>query len=402
MLYWRIIKVAIKSLLANRMRSFLAMLGIIIGVSAVISMLALGSGAQKRVLERIQAMGSNLMVIRPGVRGTGGVFSGSAQSLEIKDAQAILNQVSGVSMVSPVVQGKKQFKYYNNNAPSTIIGSAVTYFKIRNYEIEKGRLFTEDEVERAARVAVLGPSTVQELFNGQEPLGQMIKIGGNNFMVIGVTKAKGDQGFFNPDDQAIIPFTTAMKQVLGLDYLNEVDLTIDENADLQSIQNEIETLLRKRHKIRSSTDDDFHVRNMAEMAETATAMTQTFTILLGSVAAISLLVGGIGIMNIMLVTVTERTREIGIRKAIGAKDRDVLFQFLVESIIMSGIGGLIGLGLGVGFSLAMNKMGQFMTVVEPYAVILSLFFSAGVGIFFGFYPARRAAQMDPIDALQYE
>ncbi|MBN1903232.1 ABC transporter permease [Candidatus Sumerlaeota bacterium] len=301
-----------------------------------------------------------------------------------------------------MVQGKKQFKYFNNNTPSTVIGSAVTYFKIRNYEIEQGRTFTEDEVSRAARVTALGPTTVQNLFGGENPLGQMIKIEGNNFMVIGITKSKGDQGFFNPDDQAIIPYTTAMKQVLGLDYLNEIDLTISENADIKSVQTDIETLLRKRHRIRAGKDDDFHVRNMAEMAETATAMTQTFTILLGSVAAISLLVGGIGIMNIMLVTVTERTREIGIRKAIGARDRDVLFQFLVESIIMSGIGGMIGLAAGMGFSLIMNKMSDFHTVVEPYSIILSFFFSVGVGIFFGFYPAKRAAQMDPIDALQYE
>jgi len=305
-------------------------------------------------------------------------------------------------MLSPIVQGSGQFKYMNNNKRSSIIGGAVTYLPIRNYIVERGRTFTEGEVEHSARVAVLGPATVEELFEDEDPLEKNIKINGTNFKVVGVLKAKGDQGFFNPDDQAIIPYTTAMKQLLGVDYLREIDMQMARGENQEEVQARAEAVLRKRHRIQPGQEDDFNIRNMAEFAETVVETSKTFTFLLASVAAISLLVGGIGIMNIMLVTVTERTREIGIRKAIGAKNRDILIQFLFEALIMSALGGLLGVAAGVGGAQAIARFSTFPSVVQLSSILLALFFSAGVGIFFGFYPARRAALLDPIDALSYE
>jgi putative ABC transport system permease protein len=283
-----------------------------------------------------------------------------------------------------------------------VIGASVTYFPIRNFEIERGRTFTEIETERMARVTVLGQEIVKNLFNQDDPIGQVVKMNGINFRVIGVLKSKGGQGWFNPDDQAIIPYTTAMKQVLGVDSLREIDVQAATGTDLEKVQEELTSLFRKRHRIQEGADNDFNVFNQAEIIQTATDVTKTFTILLGSIAGISLLVGGIGIMNIMLVTVTERTREIGIRKAIGAKDRDILRQFLIEALTMSGLGGVIGILVGVGGAKIVESAMQFPTVLELKSVLLALSFSAAVGIFFGFYPARRAAKLDPIEALRYE
>ena len=402
MLFWTTIKVALKSLLANKLRSFLSMLGIIIGVGAVISMLALGHGAEKQIMDRITSMGANLLIVRAGQHGRRGVRTADSETLKLEDAQALLEQVRGIDMLSPIVQGSGQFKYMNNNKRSSIIGGAVTYLPIRNYIVERGRTFTEGEVEHSARVAVLGPATVEELFEDEDPLEKNIKINGTNFKVVGVLKAKGDQGFFNPDDQAIIPYTTAMKQLLGVDYLREIDMQMARGENQEEVQARAEAVLRKRHRIQPGQEDDFNIRNMAEFAETVVETSKTFTFLLASVAAISLLVGGIGIMNIMLVTVTERTREIGIRKAIGAKNRDILIQFLFEALIMSALGGLLGVAAGVGGAQAIARFSTFPSVVQLSSILLALFFSAGVGIFFGFYPARRAALLDPIDALSYE
>ncbi|MCX6999118.1 MAG: ABC transporter permease, partial [Candidatus Sumerlaeota bacterium] len=346
MLFWTIIKVALKSLLANKLRTILAMLGIIIGVGAVISMLAMGAGAQKQVMERISAMGTNLLMIRPGQHGSHGVTSGSRQNLTVDDATAIL-KVKGVFQIAPVVQGSAQIKYYNLNSRVAVVGSSPTYFTARNFDIGRGRSFTEGEVDSMMRVAVLGPTTVENLFQDEDPLGQTIKVNGINFNVVGVTKSKGDQGWFNPDDQAIVPYTTAMKQLFGLNYLREIDVQAADGTDLIKLQEDITSLLRQRHRLQPEAQDDFNIRNQAEIIATATNVTQTFTFLLGGIASISLLVGGIGIMNIMLVTVTERTREIGIRKAIGAKNRDIMLQFLIEAIVLSGLGGVIGIALGV-------------------------------------------------------
>jgi putative ABC transport system permease protein len=402
MLFWTIVKVALKSLSANKLRSFLAMLGIIIGVGSVISMLALGTGAQKQVMERISLMGTNLLVVRPGQRGSRGAQTGTQRNLVPDDAMAILSEVSGVSQVAPVVSAAAQLKRFNKNARTIVIGSTLTYFPIRNFEIEHGRAFTESESETMARVAVIGPVTVENLFGAGEPVGQTIKINGINFRVIGILKSKGDQGWFNPDDQAIIPYTTAMKQLFGLDHLREIDIQVADGVDTGKVKEATSALLRRRHRLQADAADDFYIRSQAEMVEMASSVTRTFTILLGGIASISLLVGGIGIMNIMLVTVTERTREIGVRKAIGARDRDILRQFLLETLILSGLGGLFGVAFGACVAKVVSETTQFSTVVEASSILLALSFSAAVGIFFGYYPARRAAMLDPIEALRYE
>ena len=402
MLFWTIIKVAFKSLSANKLRTFLAMLGIIIGVGAVISMLALGAGAQKRVMERIASMGTNLLLIHPGQRGFRGVMSDTSQRLKLSDARAILEGLPDVYQVAPVVRGQVQLKYFNRNAAIGMIGSSSTYFPVRNFEIEQGRAFTEGEVDRMARVAVLGPVTSKNLFGEASPVNETIKIKGVNFRVVGITKSKGSRGRHNPDDQVVIPYTTAMKQLLGVDFLHEIDIQAADDISLNKVQKAITSLLRKRHRSVEGMPDDFHMHNQTEIVETASEVSRTFTILLGSIAGISLLVGGIGIMNIMLVIVTERTREIGVRKAIGAKSRDILLQFIVEAIVLSGFGGLIGVALGIGAAQTIGKWTQFLTVTEPSSVLLALSFSAAVGIFFGYYPARRAALLDPIEALRYQ
>ncbi len=402
MLLWTILKVALKSLLANKLRSFLAMLGIIIGVGAVISMLALGAGAKKQVMGRVTAMGTNLLIIRPGLSQRGGVFSGSRESLTLKDAEAILKEVAAIEIIAPLVMGRAQVKYYNQNTNTTVTGAAQTYFGIRSFEIEKGRAFTVVEEEQAERVAVLGANTAVTLFGDQDPIGESLRVKNINLRIIGILKAKGDQGWFNPDDILVTPYTTAMKQLFGQDYLNEIDLKVAEGADLKGIEEEVGQVLRRRHRIRPNAEDDFHIRNQAEIVEMASSFTKTFTILLGGIASISLIVGGIGIMNIMLVTVTERTREIGIRKAIGARNRDILRQFLLESILISGIGGVFGIATGFAVAELVSQFNTFATVIELRSLVLSLAVSASVGIFFGYYPARRAAQLDPIEALRYE
>lgn len=402
MLFWITLKLALRSLLANKLRSILSMLGIIIGVGAVIALLAVGAGAQKRVLDQVTALGSNLIMIMPGQFKFGGVRSGAVETLKPEDAEAILAQVPEVRQMSPVARGNGQFKHYNSNKQSSIMGVTPTYIQIRNFQIEKGRSFTLSEIEQRAKVAVLGADTAKELFGESTPLNEKIKINGLGFRVVGVLKPKGTQGPFSFDDQALVPYTTAMHRLLGVKYLSEIDLQIDEGADQAKVQGKLERLLRGRHKIRDGKDDDFHVRNMAEMVEAVTSVTRTFSLLLGSVAAISLVVGGIGIMSIMLVTVTERTREIGIRKAIGADDRDILIQFLLESILMSTLGGLMGIAVGVGAAAGSTLVSGFSAIVEPLSVLLALSFAVCVGVFFGFYPARRAALLDPIEALSYE
>lgn len=402
MLFWTTLNVALRSLLVNKLRSVLSMLGIIIGVGAVIALLAVGSGAQKRVLDQVTALGSDLIMIMPGQFKAGGVRGGSVQTLTPEDAEAILAQVPEVRRMSPVARGNGQFKYYGNNKQSSIMGVTPTYIRIRNFEIDKGRAFTLYEVEQQAKVAVLGADAATDLFGESNPLGEKVRINGVAFTVVGVLKPKGTQGPFSFDDQALVPYTTAMNRLLGVKYLSEIDLQIDNSADQAGVQAKLEHVLRTRHKILPGKDDDFHVRNMAEMVKAVASVARTFSLLLGSVAAISLVVGGIGIMNIMLVTVTERTREIGIRKAIGADDRDILVQFLLEAMLMSILGGLIGIAVGVSVAAASSLVSGFAAIVEPSSVMLALSFAVGVGIFFGFYPARRAASLDPIEALSYE
>jgi putative ABC transport system permease protein len=402
MIFWMILKVALKSLMANKLRSVLAMLGIIIGVGAVIAMLAIGAGTQASVMNRISAMGTNLLVVRPGQRGTGGVMSGTQQNLTLDDAAVLLTQVKGIRAVAPLVSGSGQLKYFGKNARATVQGTSITYMPIRAFEVDQGEMFTEQDVERMARVALIGPVTAENLFGAGDPVGQTVKVNGINFRIVGLLKSKGDQGYFNPDDQLIIPYTTAMKQLFGLDYLREIDIQANEDADLTKLEADVLALFRKRHRIQPGMPDDVNIRNQADLLETANEVSKKFTVLLGAIAGISLLVGGIGIMNIMLVTVTERTREIGIRKAIGAKDRDILRQFLIEALVMSALGGLLGVVMGVGTAEILGRFTDFATIVKPYSIFLALGFSGAVGIFFGYYPATRAAKLDPIECLRYE
>ena len=403
MLWWTVVKTALGSLVANKLRSFLAALGIVIGVAAVIALLALGAGAQRDILARVSSLGKNLMVVRPGLhRGHRGVRSGARETLKLGDAEAILAEVDGIVQVAPVVRRGAQLKRFNRNTSTIVVGTSRTYLEIRNFTVERGRAFTEAETNGAARVAILGPVTAEDLFDRDDPLGEVIKLNGINFRVVGVLGAKGDQGWFNPDDQAVVPYTTAMNHLFGLDHLPEIDIQTEDRADTKKIQAGITAVLRRRHRIQPGKDDDFHVRDQAEMLETVSSVTRTFTMLLGGIAGISLLVGGIGIMNIMLVTVTERTREIGIRKAIGAKKRDILGQFLIEAVLLSGLGGAVGVMSGIGLAALVTRLVNIGMLLRAEDVLLALSFSTGVGVFFGYYPAKRAARLNPIDALRYE
>ncbi len=408
MMLWMLAKVGIKSLLANKLRSFLAVLGIIIGVGAVISMLALGAGTRETIMKRVSSMGTNLLVVRPGQAGRRGIMAGMVQTMTLDDALAVAKEVEGVRLVSPVVSGNLQLKYFNKNTNAGTYGVAPTYLEVRNFEMDHGRFFTDLEVERMARVAVLGPTTAENLFGKDEPVGETIKIKGINVQVIGILKAKGDQGWSNPDDQALIPVSTAMKQVLGVDRVREIDvLTEDLPEGNKPVVEGITQLLRRRHRLAAAAENDFNVADQAEMISMATSFGNTMSILLGSLGSISLLVGGIGIMNIMLVTVAERTREIGLRKAIGARERDILNQFLFESVLVSGCGGIIGVLLGVGVALvipALARMSgvEFTTLIQANSILVALGVSVAVGVFFGYYPAMRAARLDPVEALRYE
>jgi putative ABC transport system permease protein len=404
MMLFTIISLSLRSLLASKLRSLLAMLGIIIGVWSVISALSLGAGAQKKIVDQMSSLGTNVVMVTPGQRGTGGVISGSQQNLKVPDALAML-AIPEVARVAPVVRGSVQAKFGNKNTRSSLLGTNTTYFTIRAFDIDRGRPISDADCDSSARVAVIGPVTAKNLFGDAylDAPGQSIQVKGVSYRVVGLLKPKGDQGWFNPDDQIIIPFTTAMTQVLGVDYLAEVDLSARDESQLAAIQNKITLLLRKRHRLADDADNDFNVRNMAEILNTAGTITTVLSLLLGGIAGISLLVGGIGVMNIMLVTVVERTREIGVRKAIGAKRSDILQQFLIEATVMSGLGGAIGAGLGYLTARAISSAQSSITlVVTPFSLLLSLSFSLAVGIFFGFYPALRASKLDPIEALRYE
>jgi putative ABC transport system permease protein len=403
-----LVKVGLKALLANKLRSFLAVLGIIIGVAAVISMLALGEGTRESIMSRVSSLGANLLIVRPGQAGRRGVASGQVQTMTLEDALAVAAKVPGVRLVSPVVSRSQQLKYFNKNAAVPVYGVSPAYLDIRGFEIDHGRNFTDIEVDRLARVAVIGPTTAENLFGKDEPVGETVKIKGVNYRVVGVLKGKGDQGWANPDDQAVIPVSTAMKQLLGVNRIQEIDVLTHETPEGNApVVQAIDKLLRERHRIAAGAESDFNVRDQAEIIEMATTFGTTLSILLGSLGGISLLVGGIGIMNIMLVTVAERTREIGLRKAIGARERDILTQFLFEAVLISGCGGALGVLFGVGVAKAIPVLAraagsEFSTLVALDSIALALVVSVGVGVFFGYYPAKRAARLDPVEALRYE
>jgi putative ABC transport system permease protein len=403
-MFWTIVSIAMRSLAANKLRSALAMLGIIIGVWSVIAALSLAAGAQKMIHDQLTSLGTNVVMVSPGQRGTNGVISGSQQNLRVSDAMAMV-ALHEDARVAPIVRGSIQAKRGNKNTRPSLLGTSPTYFAIREFKVQSGRILTDQDCDESARVAVIGPTTAKNLFGDDfsHAVGESIEVKGVHYRVVGILQAKGDQGWFNPDDQIIIPYTTAMMQVLGVDYLAEVDLSAKDESQLNALQTKVTLLLRHRHRLAPDADNDFNVRNMAEILSTSSTISTVMTMLLGGIAGISLLVGGIGVMNVMLVTVVERTREIGVRKAIGAKPADILRQFLIESVVMSGTGGFIGVVLGIITARTVSALQSHINLItRPSSALLALGFSAAVGIFFGYYPARRAAKLDPIEALRYE
>ena len=404
MLFWTIVRVSLNSLRANKLRSLLAMLGIIIGVWSVISALALAAGVKASITNAVSSLGTNVLTITPGLRGSNGVMTGNQQNLRVTDALAMVD-LPGVGRVSPVVRGGVQARYFNRNSHTTMSGVAPTYFAIHDFRVERGRQFNDADCDSTARVCVIGPTTAKHLFGDDFAwgLGENVGVNGVAYRVVGIMAEKGDQGWFNPDDQILVPFSTAMKQVLGQDYLNEVDVSAADEKQLDTVQTRAVRLLRRRHRLSDDKANDFNARSATEILQSASKIQFFLSALLGGIAAISLLVGGIGVMNVMLVTVAERTREIGIRKAIGARRRDILRQFLIESCVMSGVGGTIGVIVAFVTSwITNNVQSKFSLLVTPLSVLLAVVFSASVGVFFGYYPARRAAALDPIEALRYE
>ncbi len=404
MLTFEIVMVAMGAVRANLLRSVLTTLGIVIGIAAVITMVALGEGAQLRVEEQINRMGTTVLTIRPGQAFSFGVSRGDAQ-MSIDDAIALRAGSGGLLLVSPEQQSRLQVTYKRWNSNTQIMGVWPEYFEIYNHDIQVGRFFNQSEVQGRRRVAVLGYN-LPELLGDTPPellVGETIQLRGIRFEVIGVLSEKGDAAWVRPDDQVFIPQATAQYRVMGgRDRLNSIYAATATTEDLDMAYAEIDRIMRREHRIRAGEDADFNIRNSADLLATFNETNQTFTLLLAGIAGVSLLVGGIGIMNIMLVSVTERTREIGVRKALGATRRAIMTQFLVEALFLCTIGGILGVAAGYGAAEVMTRVAQWDTSVAPEAVVAAIGFSAAVGLFFGIWPARRAALLDPIDALRYE
>ena len=402
-----IIRVAFRALIRNKMRAALTMLGIIIGVSAVIAMVSIGQGASASVQAQIESIGTNLLFVSAGAQNVGGVRSGTGDSgtntLTVEDLEAIKREVPSVSMVTPSINARSQLVAGNMNWNTSVQGVSEQYPEIRKWPVQNGAFFTDSDVRSAARVIVIGQSIADNLFPGMDPVGQTLRVANLPFRVVGVMAAKGqDQQGRDQDDTAFAPYTSVQKKVLGSTTVRIAYVSAVSQDATYTAQAQIGELLRQRHKLTANEPDDFTVRNMTDVAEAANETSKTMTILLACIAGVSLLVGGIGIMNIMLVSVTERTREIGIRMAIGARSSAVRSQFLIESIVLSLTGGTIGIFLGVGLSLAIPAMLGWPTLVSVMAIVGSVIFSVAVGVFFGYYPARKAAALDPIEALRYE
>ncbi|MCH8157102.1 MAG: ABC transporter permease [Nitrospinae bacterium] len=402
MLFFDLFKMALRSLVANTMRTFLTALGMIIGVSSVISMISIGEGAKQQTLSTISKFGTNIITVKPGRKKTRHVSTDSVRTLLLTDADAIEENVPLITGVAAQVYRSAQLKYGNKNTNSTVRGTGRHYTQLANFVIDRGRFFSKEEVRSARRVVVLGATVVKNLFDKIDPIGKDLKVDGNNYLIIGVTEAKGALSWYDPDDQIFIPVTTAQKRLFGMDHIQSIDVQAARIEDLELIKQDIDSLLRLRHGIRDGEDSDFHVQNSSQWLNSWGDAAKTFTYLLGGIAAISLLVGGIGIMNIMLVSVTERTREIGIRIAVGAKKREIMVQFLIESVLISFIGGGIGILLGILISQTVSQIGGWDTIVSAQSIFLAFGFSVAVGVFFGYYPARKAANLNPIDALRYE
>ena len=401
------LKIALNSLKVNKMRSALTSLGIIIGVAAVIVMLAIGEGANKQVQANMESMGSNLLTVRSATAKTGGVSMGmgTKPTLSVKDAQAIKKSARGVEAVAPVMNSSKQVMYGNQNWSTTVYGITTPYLYVKNYELDLGRPINYDDDNNASKVCLIGKTIERELFGDVNPIDKTIRVGNVPFRVIGTLKGKGQMGPMDQDDLIFIPLTTAQRKVFGTDFPGAVSQIIVKAATLEDTsvaQKDINDILRRRHNLGKTQENDFEIRNSAEFQEKMKSTVQTFAILLASIASVSLLVGGIGIMNIMLVSVTERTKEIGIRMAIGARAMDIRMQFLIEALVLSLLGGLIGVFTGIGIALFIGAAFSTNVVISFAPILLSFSFSGLVGIGFGYYPAYKASLLNPIDALRYE
>jgi len=410
MTLWASVRVALRALRVNKLRSALTMLGIVIGVGAVITMIAVGAGAQARVAEQIQSLGSNLIVVLSGSVTSGGVRLGSGSQLTISedDAWAIQREIPLIEAAAPTVRGAAQVVYGNLNWATSIQGVTPEYFTARDWAVVSGRTLIQEEVDGATKVALLGQTVTFNLFGDTDPVDQVVRIKNVPFTVVGVLDRKGQTTYGqDQDDTVLIPLSTAKKKVVGGSQANarsvgSISIKVRQSSMMGAAEQEIRALLRQRHRLQPYQDDDFWIRNLAEVLQSQEESSQVLTMLLAAIASVSLLVGGIGIMNIMLVSVTERTREIGLRMAVGARGRDILTQFLVEAVTLSLIGGLIGIGFGLVGTYAIAYFAEWNTLIDPRAIVVAFGFAAGVGIFFGFYPARKAAGLNPIEALRYE
>ena len=400
------INLAFQGVWSHKMRSFLTMLGIIIGVASVITMLAIGQGSKKSIQAQISEMGSNMIMIQPGADMRGGVRQDASamETLKLQDYEDIVNETRYVSATSPSVNSSGQAIYGANNAPTTVYGISPDYMEIRRYEVEDGDMFSDQDVQTAAKVCVIGKTVVDNLFpGGENPVGRVIRFQKLPFRVVGVLKSKGYNSMgMDQDDLILAPYTTIQKKILAITHLQGITCSALKEEYTDQAIDEISEILRRNHRLRETDDDDFTIRSMQELSTMLTSTTDIMTTLLAAVAGISLLVGGIGIMNIMYVSVTERTREIGLRMSIGAKGMDILAQFLIESILISVTGGLIGVLFGVGAALIVNVVAHFPIYIQPWSVLLSFVVCTVTGVFFGWYPAKKAAQLDPIEAIRYE
>ena len=401
-----LIKIALRALANNKLRGFLTMLGIIIGVASVITMLAIGQGSKRSIQAQISEMGSNMIMIHPGADVRGGVRQDASamETLKLEDYQNIVDETRYVSAVSPSVNSSGQAIYGANNAPTTVYGISPDYLEIRRYKVGDGDMFTEQDIQTAAKVCVVGKTVVDNLFTGGEnPVGKVIRFQKLPFRIVGVLESKGYNSMgMDQDDLILAPYTTIQKKVLAITHLQGITCSALKEEYTDQAIDEITEILRRNHKLKESDDDDFTIRSQQELSTMLTSTTDMMTVLLAAVAGISLLVGGIGIINIMYVSVTERTREIGLRMSIGAKGIDILAQFLIESILISVTGGLIGVVLGVGAALVVNTVAHFPIYIQPWSVVLSFAVCTVTGVFFGWYPAKKAAQLDPIEAIRYE